>query len=192
MCLLVFEFFLLIYGIVTLAKGKVNISHNRIVTGVPAYMAGLVMLMVLPLNLMIGLTIGFVLAARGDPVDFEKPPWVFGLIEIGVTLIAVAILVFINLSYGKPPEDRRRFDRDWDDEDDQYYSRRRRRSGYDDEEEGRPRRHLPEDDFPRQGPRSRDEGYFSAEDRGRHDQHPDDEEDRRGRGYRRDPRDDRD
>src|SRR5436309_12048181 len=63
------EIGLLVFAIITLVRGRLVLTKNRVVTGVPARLLAIIGLVPLPLSLVLGLALGMVLVARGQPVD---------------------------------------------------------------------------------------------------------------------------
>lgn len=162
------EIGLLIYGIIALVRGKFAFSKTKVAVGGPAYAAGIVA--VLPLPLAFGLVLVYVMAmgVRGRPlVDEAQIRTPATIIEVGTTLVCFAVAMTIAGIYGRPPEEasrkKKRY-REYDDDDEDDRPRRRRRSRADEEDrddEDRPRRSrrpvVEDDDEPPRRPR-RDDG----------------------------------
>jgi len=116
-CTIVLEIGMLIMGIVALVKGKISLTANRVVYGIPARIIGA--LLMLPLPLVFGgvMVLGVFMAAQGKPVDREnlRPP--AAIMEISILVIIGITVVVIGLATaGKPPRKKKRLPRDEPDE----------------------------------------------------------------------------
>jgi hypothetical protein len=142
---------LAIVGILALIRGRMQISKQKVVVGVPARLLGLLGLAPLPLALVAGMVY---VAANVDVTDpqavqrfTQEHKWTFTLIE-GVCVGSVALVLFVTSAMlaVSPEEAARRarrkraveYDDEYEDRDDDR-PRRRRDEDYDDEDE-RPRR----------------------------------------------------
>ena len=155
--LCVLEIASLVYGIITLVKGRFPVGKEKEVRGPAAYVVGLLLIAVVPVAVVLAVALNWdELQNGGGPQPFK-----FDLNTLQPDVIAVfgcggAALV-VALATAKPkrkPRRRRRVD-DYDDYDDyEDRPRRRRRDDLDDDYEDRPRtrrrdEYDDEDDRPR-------------------------------------------
>jgi hypothetical protein len=144
----------LVFGIVTLVRGKFNLSGSRVVEGGPARLIGVLLLLPLILGqggeFVYGLYKGVQLGARGQQPDMAKlqqellvPALIINAIGGGIPLILALVIALTNAQPVRPKPELDEFD---EEEEDDRPSRRRDR----DEEED-------EDDRPRRRSRSEDE-----------------------------------
>jgi hypothetical protein len=95
MCLIA-ELAMMIFGIVTLVRGKFSLTRTRVVTGFHAYAIGIVLTATLPVLLAVGFVIGVaaVAASGGRPPDLNKlaflDPVIVALSLLIVTVIALS------------------------------------------------------------------------------------------------------
>jgi hypothetical protein len=137
-----------VLGIYSLATGKVKLTRSKVVSGWPARLIGVILLLPFPLTLLVGVAIGAYLVSQGgvgagarpEDIQARMPPWV-PFIGIGMAVLCVIVCVIIGAATGAPPKKERR---------DDYDDRRDRRDDYDD------RRDRRDDDYP---PRGRDDDY---------------------------------
>lgn len=85
--LLVAEIGMLVLGIITVATGKLSTSAGKECRGVPARIAGVLLILPLPISLLIGLMIAVILTSQGRHFD-ERAAWPT-LVELGVFLVFV-------------------------------------------------------------------------------------------------------
>jgi hypothetical protein len=81
-----------VYGIVTLVRGRFPLTRNRVVTGGPAYLIGVLLTATLPALLVMGMVIGFVATVRagGAPPN----PLEFAFLDfLAVPLILLAVMI---------------------------------------------------------------------------------------------------
>jgi hypothetical protein len=112
------EIGLMVFAIITLVRGKLVLTKNRVVTGVPARLLALIGFLPLPVTLVLGLAIGVFLVGRGQPVDQTRVRIIGAVVELSVIVLCVAAIYGIGLMIAKPPmpERRRRRRLDEDDE----------------------------------------------------------------------------
>jgi hypothetical protein len=164
--LLIMEFFLLVFGVVALIRGKFTISSRRVVEGVPARVLGLVAIIPLPLFILGGIVLGIL---KGDKAAqfFEKNKSIFVAIELVGVAIAFAVVFGIGAVIGQPLKKKKRKEKkkyrdheeDACEEDEDVRPRRRSRQSDEDEEDDRPRssRRYEEDEDEDDRPRRRRE-----------------------------------
>jgi hypothetical protein len=94
--LLAVEIVMLVWGIITLAKGQIKLTSNRTITGKHAYIIGALLTSTVPLIFAIAFVVGFISAMNnpGRPID----NMFFSLVDISVVAI-MAILIFIVASF---------------------------------------------------------------------------------------------
>ena len=95
------EIAMMIFGIITLVRGKFNLMRNRIVTGAPAYAIGIILTATLPLIMGIGFVIGVVLTinAHGQKPDVQQ---LYMLSILDVVLVPFVLLVVIIIALAAP------------------------------------------------------------------------------------------
>jgi len=148
--LCILEILCIVYGIITLVKGKFPVGKTKEVRGVPAYLIGLILLSVIPVAVVVAIIMNWDDIAQGkqpDPFKFEAKnvlPDVIGVFGCGGLALVIALMT------AKPKEQDRR-QRDYDDYDDD--RPRRIRDDYDD----RPRRRRDDYDDADDRPRRRDD-----------------------------------
>lgn len=103
MGLLFLEIGMLIGGFVVLVKGRFTLGKNRVVTGVAARLAGLVMILPLPLAFLVLLLIAVHAGQSGQPVNYQEMQGSLSLLELAITVICFLMAVLIGLIYGQPP-----------------------------------------------------------------------------------------
>lgn len=91
MCLLILEIGMLVMGILALVRGKIGLTPNRYVYGLPARIIGVILMLPLPLAFGGGLILGIILAAQGKPVDPKN-------LESTAAIMAISILVAVGLA----------------------------------------------------------------------------------------------
>lgn len=123
MCGLVMEVCMLIFGIIALVRGNFTLTRNKVVTGAPARIIGVILILPLPLALLAGLLIGVYFGMQGRrPQDIQS---IAIPVELGIILGCMLLAVVIGLATGHPPQ-RRRVPDDLDEE----YDRRFREDDY--------------------------------------------------------------
>jgi hypothetical protein len=93
-----------IWGIVVLVQQKLQFTKTRVVTGVPAIIAGLILMSTLPLLLTIGFTVGVVLTMNngGRPVSIVDYPALL-LVDLGGLALVIGAVGAIAAVYGRDP-----------------------------------------------------------------------------------------
>ena len=150
--LLILGISLMIWGIVSIATGKMTITAHKVVGPPAVYFLSILMILALPVNFVIGLIIGTRLAMGGGVFD-DAMKIKLTIMEACITGGTFVLVLIIGAVLGVDPNElqrsRRNRDEDFDDEDDDRPSRRRRRDEDEDDEEDRPR--------PRPKPEGRDD-----------------------------------
>jgi hypothetical protein len=99
------EIGLLVFAIITLVRGKLVLTKNRVVVGWKARVLAVFGLLPIPLSLLIAVVLAVVLAAGGQPVQPGTTVKVVGtVVEIGIILLCVAAVYAIGLPLAGPPE----------------------------------------------------------------------------------------
>ncbi len=125
---------MLVAGIVILVRGKLNFTKNKVTTGAPAYIAGVILLLPLPLAFCVGFVLALRMQARDGVVDASRIAGTATAIEIGIIFVCLAIALTIAGIYAKPPlEEGRR-------------KKKKRYEEYDDDDDDRPRKRRAKDD----------------------------------------------
>jgi uncharacterized membrane-anchored protein len=107
MCTIVMSIAMLIFGIIALVRGQFTLTRTKVVSGVPARVIGVILLLPLPMMLVGGMLIGVFYAMQGKqprPEDIQGPAV---LLEVGVVLGSMLIAVVIGLATAGPPQRRR-------------------------------------------------------------------------------------
>lgn len=99
--LCIVEIAMMVFGIVTLTKGSISFSRQRVVTGVPAYLIGALLTSTFPLVLGAGIVFGLIRAAQGQNAG-DIPMGAF-LIDIGVVATIGVTSAIIAAICGKDP-----------------------------------------------------------------------------------------
>ncbi len=98
--LCIVEIAIMIWGITTLVKGEIKFSKNRVVSGMPAYVIGILLAGALPLVFVIAMIAGFMIAINGGQVQDAQALWIVD----PIVLVAVGIIcAFIGSIYGRDP-----------------------------------------------------------------------------------------
>jgi hypothetical protein len=156
--LCVLEVLSLVYGIMTLVRGRFSLGKTKEVRGAPAYVIGVVLLATIPVAVVAAIIINFDDIAKGNgPQPFQMNaktvlPDVIGVVACWGTALVIAFAK----AEPKVDERRRLADDEYDDYED--LPRRRRRRDLDDGQDDVPRRRRADaddyDDRPRRGRRS--------------------------------------
>jgi hypothetical protein len=106
---------MLIFGIIALVKGSFSLTGNKVVSGLPARIIGVILIMPLPISLGVGFIYGLTMAATGQNVRQDSVQGAAIVIELSimaVCLVAALIVAFANAkpkakpaSYAPPPLD---------------------------------------------------------------------------------------
>jgi len=114
---------LMILGVVTLIRGKVNFSKSRVVTGAPAYLIGALLIAPFPTGFLIGVVMGAQHAAGGGGnLQALQRQAIF--LDVGLYVVCIGAAVIVGAAAAKPPKtaDRERRlrdeEREWEDVDD--------------------------------------------------------------------------
>jgi hypothetical protein len=99
------EIGLLIAGLIALITGKIKLSKVRVATGAVARIAGLVMILPLPLALAGWLIIGLQQAIQGMPVDIAELQPKIAIVEICIVVVCALLGFSIALIAARPRED---------------------------------------------------------------------------------------
>lgn len=138
--LCILEILCLVYGVITLAKGKFSVGKTREVRGAPAYLIGVILLAIIPVGIGTFIVLNWDDLAQGkqpDPLKLEAKtilPDVVAVFGCG----GLAMLIALTNAKQKR-EDRSRRRRDYDDE---FDDRLRRRRDLDDEYDDDPPRRF--------------------------------------------------
>ena len=88
-------------GILAVAKGRFSLSGSRVVEGVPAGLAGVLLLLPLPVSIAIGLLYSETMSAQGDPFDFLEDG-IFTLIQLGILVVTLLLAGLVCLACSQP------------------------------------------------------------------------------------------
>lgn len=119
------EIAMLIFGIVTLVRGKFYVSKTRAAVGGPAYLAGVVLLLPLPLAFTGGFIYGAMMAAEGREID-NVQLLIAEVILVVICLVIAYIIGNMNAKDVSGEATRERKPRQEDEEEEEYQTRRRR------------------------------------------------------------------
>ena len=121
---LVLEIALLIAGIAALVTGKLNISRTLRLRGAATRVAGVVLILPLPVAFAAGFAVGLLRAVQGKGIN-DSFRLVIGLAELGIILACVVGVAVITAVWGQRPP-RKRFAEEEDFEEDDVPARPRR------------------------------------------------------------------
>lgn len=127
-----------VFGIMTLVRGSMTISKNKVATGGPAYVAGVLLLLPLPLSFAVGVIIGITVGGDINRVRELQESGTLVLVELGIIVGCLVLALVIATANAHPPHQRRRSEDDYYAEDYDDYRRPRRagppieRDDYDD------------------------------------------------------------
>ena len=99
MCCII-QIVMFVYGIVTLVKGNFSLASNRVVTGWPSVVVGLLLLLTLPLNLLFGIGYGFYMVMREEGLG-DGEQLILTLVEFGVVVGTWIAIYIISSIYGR-------------------------------------------------------------------------------------------
>jgi hypothetical protein len=158
---------LAIAGILAMVRGRMQISKQKIVVGIPARLLGILGLTPLPLALLVGVIYTAVSVDVTDPVALQQFTQdnrgaftlieVFSCLFVGLLLFVIATMVAVSPKEADRWERKRRSVGSYDDESDDRPRRRRRDEPEDDDRPRRPRRDELDDEDDRPRGRRRDE-----------------------------------
>ena len=95
-----------IFGIVTLVKGRISLTRNKVVSGTPAYAIGILLTATLPIVIVFGFCLGLYLGMQAASHGRAPPTAMdFIWVDAAVVLIMAALAVIIAVASGKPPRD---------------------------------------------------------------------------------------
>jgi len=162
----VLEILSVVYGIMTLVRGRFSLSKHKEVRGVPAYVIGVILLATIPVAVVAAIILNFDDLMKGggqQPFQMNAKsvlPDVIGVVGCWGTALIIAFIK------AKPKVDERR--RWADDEYDDYDDDRPRRRRQLDDDDTRSRRRRPADDYDDR-PRRSHRDYDDDEGRPRRD-----------------------
>lgn len=103
MCCLV-EIGMFVFGIVTLVKGKFQLSRTKVVVGAPAYVIGAILTAVLPVVLLLGIVVGAVFFARTGQEPTAQQRLAFSGVDLAVVAAALVATMAIAFTTAKEPK----------------------------------------------------------------------------------------
>ena len=154
----ILEILSVVYGILTLVRGRFALGTNREVRGAPAYVIGVVLLATIPVAVLAAIVLNFDDIVKGNQAALNNVnaktilPDAIGVVGCWGTALIIAFAT------ARPKvNERRSVTPDYDDYDDDLP--RRRGGDYDDETDDRPRRRRPADEYDDEDdrPRRRDD-----------------------------------
>ncbi len=102
------EIGMLIFGIIALVTGKIKFSPKRIATGAAARIAGVMLILPMPLALAAGAFIGLLQASQGKPLNLDQLKFKVAIVEIGIVVACPLLAIIIGAIAARPPEARDR------------------------------------------------------------------------------------
>jgi hypothetical protein len=104
----ILEIVMLVFGIITLVKGAFKLTRKKVVTGGPAYVVGVLLILPLPLALATGFAIGVMHGLQGgapmDPELLRKAAAVEWSIIV-IMLISALVVALVSAKPPQPPQD---------------------------------------------------------------------------------------
>src|SRR5262245_24540363 len=85
------EIGMLVAGLMALVSGKFTLIKNKTITGLSARLAGLVLLLPLPLSFVAGLVIALAKSAPGRPFNADAFKGSFALLELAIALACLLV-----------------------------------------------------------------------------------------------------
>lgn len=127
--MLILEIILLVWGIVILVKGKLNVTAKKMVVGAAARWMGAIMLLPFTLGLLFGVVWAFMIVAQGrnpDPKEMQPAAMIVEASILGTCLIIIFLIGIAaeKVPVVKPEKRRPRLEEEEYEED--YYEDRRR------------------------------------------------------------------
>lgn len=96
---------LFVFGAITMVKGELKLSKSKISRGGPARIAGLLLILALPIALLVSTGVATVMAFTGRPLGVgDSPKWVRLLPHAVMVFVAVLALVVAFRGTGTPPK----------------------------------------------------------------------------------------
>jgi len=132
---LILEVILLVWGIVILVKGKLNVTAKKMIVGAPARWMGAIMLLPITLGLVFAFGWAFVLVAQGRNPDPKEMQVTAAIVEGSILGVCLIIIFLIGIAAEKVPvvkPEKRRPRAEEEYEEDYYEDRRRRAPSADD------------------------------------------------------------
>lgn len=90
-----------IFGIVTLVKGKLTLSEDRIVEGIAARIVGVICLLPFPVA-MVATVLYMLFSGQGGSDMYRPDPTPF-YIHLGSAILCAAGAFAVGIAFGKPP-----------------------------------------------------------------------------------------
>jgi hypothetical protein len=99
------EIGMLVFGIITLVKGRFKLSRRKVVVGGPAYLIGVLLILPLPIALVIGIALGTSQAASGGAVNLSDTNQMlkYAGIEFAVVICLLLTAIVVAAVTGKDP-----------------------------------------------------------------------------------------
>jgi hypothetical protein len=95
----------LVFGIITVATGKLKLSNTKIVVGAPARVAGVILIVSFPLAFLVGVLAAMLFVVQaGGPVNPTRIPMWLEFVPLGVFVLFVVIAFVVGFAYSQPLE----------------------------------------------------------------------------------------
>src|SRR6266446_5537184 len=88
---------LILFGIITLVKGELRFSRSRISRGTPARIAGILLILALPIAILAGAIAPVVMELSGHPPDVHNPP--IDMLALPLVIIPAVVVVALFVSF---------------------------------------------------------------------------------------------
>jgi hypothetical protein len=107
MCTIVTGLAMLVFGIIALVRGRFTLTRTKVVSGVPARIIGVILLMPLPLMLASGLLLGVIYGIQGKQPRAEDLQGIGAVLELGIIFLCFLAAVIVGVATARPPTRRR-------------------------------------------------------------------------------------
>ena len=98
------EIGMMVFGIITLVRGRFQLTGNKVVSGAPAYIIGAILTATLPLLFVVGMGLGLMLAMKNP----GRPPDVGALAFLDFIIVPVVLVIVLVIALATAREPQRR------------------------------------------------------------------------------------
>jgi hypothetical protein len=97
------EIAMMVFGIMTLVKGKFSLSRNQVIVGAPAYAIGGILTATLPVVFAIGIVIGIAHVAKNGNQPLDPSEYAY----LDLIIVPVVLLIVAMIAWAAPKRDAR-------------------------------------------------------------------------------------